>query len=320
MNPAKLKGVIAIVAVVLIAVIAVSGFYRVGQDEEALVLTFGEMTDHQADAGLYWHIPLIQSVQKVSTTMLHTMEFGYRTKETGSTSQAAQYSEIPEEATMITGDSNIVLVEAMYQYVIDDAEAFLFQVDDPYGTLQLAFETVLRRNIQNKTVDDALLKKMTIGTEVLPEFQQVVDDYNLGISIKKVEIQNTYVPEQVQAAFQDVIDAMNEKTQRLEEAERYENEVLPAARADAYEMLQSAEGYKAEKIAQATGDVANFQAVYEKYVLSPEITRQRLFIETMERILTRANVKYVVDGDSGVLKFLPLESLSPATAETGGEQ
>lgn len=316
MKPAKLKGIIALVIVALVVIIAASGFYRIEQGEEAMVLTFGKKTDHQLNAGLYWHIPLAQRIQKVSTTKVHTMEFGYRTTQAGSTTRSAQYNDVAEEAIMITGDSNIVQVEAMYQYVINDAEAFLFQVDDPYGTLQLAFETVLRRNIQNKTVDDALLKKQTIGIEVLPEFQEVVDSYHLGVSIKKVEIQNTQVPQEVESAFQDVIDAMNEKTQRLEEAERYENEILPAARADAYEMIQDAEGYKAEKIAQANGDVANFQAVYGKYVLSPEITKQRLFIETMERILKKANIKYVVDGGSdGVLEFLPLEPNG-----TGGEQ
>lgn len=315
MKPGRVKAIIALAIVAIVAIAAVSGFYRVEQGEEALALTFGKMTKHEVNAGLYWHVPLAQSVQKISTTKVHTMEFGYRTAQAGSTTQSAQYSDMQDEAIMITGDSNIVQVEAMYQYVVNDAEAFLFQVDDPYDTLQLAFETVLRRNIQNKTVDDALLKKQAIGIEVQPEFQQVVDAYRLGVTIKKVEIQNTKVPQEVEAAFQDVINAMNEKTQRLEEAERYENEVLPAARADAYQMVQEAEGYKAEKVAQATGDVANFQEVYSKYVLSPAITRQRLFIETMERILEKANMKYVVDGDSGVLEFLPLDE-----AATGGEQ
>ena len=316
MKSGKVKGILALVILALVVIVAVSGFYRVEQGEEALVLTFGKQTKHELNAGLYWRIPLAQTVKKISTTKVHTMEFGYRTAQAGSTTQSAQYADVEEEAIMITGDSNIVQVEAMYQYVVTDAEAFLFQVDDPYGTLQLAFETVLRRNIQNKTVDDALLKKQTIGIEVQPEFQQVVNEYRLGVTIKKVEIQNTKVPQEVEAAFQDVINAMNEKTQKLEEAERYKNEVLPAARADAYQMVQEAEGYKAEKIAQATGDVANFQQVYAKYVLSPAITRQRLFIETMERVLQKAQVKYVVDGgDSGVLQFLPLDE-----AATGGDQ
>ena len=204
---------------------------------------FGKMTKHELNADCTGTSPWPSPSRKSAPPRCIPWNLDTARHRRAATSQSAQYTDVQDEAIMITGDSNIVQVEAMYQYVVNDAEAFLFQVDDPYGTLQLAFETVLRRNIQNKTVDDALLKKQTIGIEVQPEFQQVVNDYRLGVTIKKVEIQNTKVPQEVESAFQDVINAMNEKTQKLEEAERYENEVLPAARADAYKMVQDAEGF-----------------------------------------------------------------------------
>lgn len=307
------KGIGFIIILAVVVIVAVGGFYRVDEGQEALVLTFEKMTDHKTQAGLYWRVPLAQRVLKESTTNLHTMEYGYRTLQSGSTTESAIYSDVEDEAIMITGDSNILKVEAMYQYVVTDIESFIFKVDDPLDTMQLAFETVMRRNIQNKSLDDALLKKQEIGTEVMPDFQKLVEDYELGIDIKKVEIQNIYVPQEVTAAYEDVNNAKNEFTQRQEEAEKYKNEVLPKARAEAYQTVQSAEAYKAEVIAQARGDVANFEKVYEKYKLSKEITRQRLFIETMERIMQNADVKYVTEGeDDGVLKFLPIENAGGA--------
>jgi membrane protease subunit HflK len=303
-----------LIVVGIIVILAGSGFYRVDEGQEALVLTFEKMTDHKIQSGLYWHVPLVQRVLKESTTNLHTMEYGYRTLQSGSTTESAVYSDVEDEAIMITQDSNILKVEAMYQYVVTDVERFAFKVDDPFGTMQLAFETVMRRNIQNKSLDDALIKKQAIGTEVLPDFQKLAEDYELGIDIKKVEIQNIYVPQEVISAYEDVNNAKNEYTQRLEEAAKYKNEVLPQARADAYQTVQSAEAYKAEVIAQARGDVANFQKVYEKYQSAKEITRQRLFIETIEQIMQNADVKYVTEGSSdGVVKFLPIEN-------TGGAQ
>ena len=152
---------------------------------------------------------------------------------------------------MLTNDNSIVSIEAIYQYTIRDVKQYYFDVDDPEGTLQLAFEAIIRRNIQNRPLDDALLNKEEIERQVLPDFQALIDTYEMGVKINDVRIQNITVPADVSAAYEDVNNAKNEKTKRLDEAEKYANEVLPEARSRAYQTLQEAEAYKAETIAAA---------------------------------------------------------------------
>lgn len=299
--------IIAICAVAVILVLASNSFYRVGQGEEALVLTFGRVTDTKGP-GLYWKVPLIQTVISESVTTIHTMEYGFRTTMTGSAGTAAKYADDTDESVMLTNDNSIVSIEAIYQYTIRDVKQYTFDVDDPEGTLQLAFEAIIRRNIQNRPLDDALLNKEEIERQVLPDFQALIDTYEMGVKINDVRIQNITVPADVSAAYEDVNNAKNEKTKRLDEAEKYANEVLPSARSDAYQTLQEAEAYKAETIAAAESEAAIFKAVYEKYQSAPEITRMRLLIETMEHALQNSGRIIVAEPDSGLIKFLPLEA------------
>lgn len=312
MSPRKNRWITISFFVILVALLSLTGIYRVEQGEDAMVLTFGEVTSHQS-SGIYWRIPFIQSIQKASLTNIRTLEYGFRTKQVGTTTQSSQYTDVPEEAIMITGDGNIVNVEVIYQLVIKNVKSYFYEVDDPIGSLKLAFETVLRRNIQSKTLDDALLKKQEIEKEVLPDLKKIINNYKMGVEIRAIQIQNIRVPQEVTAAYEDVNNAKNEKTRKLDEAEKYKNEKIPVARAKAYQMIQSSEGYKAEKIAQATGDVANFENVYAKYLSSKEITRKRLMIETMENILSKVKTKYIMESNDGVMKFLPL---APVQAQT----
>lgn len=318
MSNKKVTRYVVGVLVGIVLIVALFSFYRVKEGENAIILTFGEVTDTKVTAGLYWHLPIIQTVKVQSTTEIYTFEYGYRTTQTGTTTSAAQYNDVDEEAIMLTGDSNIVRVEAIYQVMVNDVEKFFYEVDDPFGTLRYAFETVMRRNIQNKTLDVALLKKQSIELEVYPDFKSLIEDvYNIGIDIKEVKIQNIVVPPEVSAAYEDVNNAKNEQTRKLDEGERYGNEVVPSSEAKAYKMIQDAEAYKAETIANANGEVAVFNAVYEKYVLSPEITRKRLFIETIEDIMANADQKYIVSSGSDVLEFLPLETQDTTTIRGG---
>ncbi|MEG2315843.1 MAG: SPFH domain-containing protein, partial [Clostridia bacterium] len=186
-------------------------------------------------------------------------------------------------------------------------------IDDPEGTLQLAFEAIIRRNVQNRPLDDALLNKEEIEQQVLPDFQALIDTYEMGVKINDVRIQNITVPADVSAAYEDVNNAKNEKTKRLDEAEKYANEILPNARSSAYETVQEAEAYKAETIAQAESEVAVFSAVYEKYKAAPEITRRRLLIETMESVLQNSGRIVVAEPNSGVVKVLDLDEPTSTT-------
>lgn len=317
MKQGRKKGVIVILCVVAAALLlGASSFYRVGQGEEALVLTFGHVTDTKGP-GLYWKIPLIQSVIQESVTTIHTKEYGFRTTQSGSAGTAARYADVEDESVMLTSDDSIVSIEAIYQYTIRDVKQYTFDVDDPEGTLQLAFEAVLRRNIQNRPLDDALLNKEEIEQQVLPDFQALIDTYQMGVKINDVRIQNITVPKEVAAAYEDVNNAKNEKTKRLDEAEKYANEILPTARSKAFQTVQNAEGYKAETIAEAESEVAVFNAVYEKYQASPQVTRTRLLIETMERVLENSGRIIVAEPDSDVLKILNIgdEPSNLATSE-----
>ena len=301
----KTGGIIALCVLAVLAVLGFNSFYRVGQGEEAIVLTFGRVTDTKGP-GLYWKIPLVQSVISESVTTIHTREYGYRTTHSGSAGKSATYADELDESVMLTNDNSIVSIEAVYQYTIRDVKQYYFDVDDPEGTLQLAFEAIIRRNIQNRPLDDALLNKEEIERQVLPDFQALIDTYEMGVKINDVRIQNITVPAEVSAAYEDVNNAKNEKTKRLDEAERYANEVLPVARSNAYETVKEAEAYRAETIAAAQSEVAVFKAVYDKYKAAPEITRKRLLIETMERVLQNSGRIIVAEPDGGVLKILDL--------------
>lgn len=306
----KTRTAVTVALLVAVALLAAGGCYRVGQGEEALVLTFGEVTDVKGP-GLYWRVPLAQQVIAESVTTIHTQEYGFRTTSGGTTNTAAKYVDVLEESEMLTADNSIVRLEAIYQYTIRDVKAYSFDADDPEGTMQLAFEAVIRRNVQSRPLDDALLNKEEIEQQVLPDFQALIDSYEVGIKINNVRIQNITVPTEVASAYEDVNNAKNEKTKRQDEAERYKNEVLPTARSNAYRLVQEAEGYKAETVAAAEAEAAVFTAVYEKYRSAPEITRTRLMIETLEKVLSGSGKLYLTDG-AGTTKLLTLEDVATA--------
>ena len=322
-TPAKPRGrwLILVAVLAAAALLVAGGLYRVGQGEEALVITFGEVTDTKGP-GLYWRIPGIQRIISESVTTIHDVEYGYRTAQSGNTRVAAQYTNELNESVMLTNDNSIVQLEAIYQYTIRDVKQYIFDVDDPRGTLHLAFEAILRRNVQNKSLDEALLNKDAIEREVLPDFQALIDSYAMGVKINGVHIQNITVPDAVTASYEDVNNAKNEKTRRLDEAQTYENKVLPLAKSTAYELTQKAEAYKVSTVAEAEAEVALFKAVYEKYQAQPEITRSRMLIETMESVLGGAGKIVVVDSNNNVLQLLNLDGASvlpAATAVPGGD-
>lgn len=307
---------VALLAVV--AILVATGLYRVGQGEEALVITFGQVTDTKRP-GLYWRVPGVQQIISRSVTTIHDVEYGYRTTRVSSRG-TSEYQDVLEESVMLTNDNSIVQLEAIYQYTIRDVKQYIFDVNDPEGTMHLAFEAILRRNIQNRSLDDALLNKDDIEREVLPDFQALIDSYEMGIKVVGVHIQNITVPKEVTANYEDVNNAKNEKTRRLDEAQAYENKVLPLARSQAYQLTQQAQAYQAKVVAEAEAEVALFTAVLEKYKAQPKVSRTRMLIETMESILGGAGRIVVVDEGSQVLQMLNLgqEPTAPNPDQQGG--
>ena len=322
MTQTKKKGRwgLVLIALAIIAALVAGGLYRVGQGEQALVITFGKVTGTNGP-GLYWHMPGVQQIIAESVTTIRDVEYGYRTSKTASRTSNAEYTDVKDESVMLTNDNSIVQLEAIYQYTIRDVKQYVFDVVDPEKTMHLAFEAILRRNIQNRSLDEALLSKDLIEQEVLPDFQALIDSYEMGVKINGVHIQNITVPSAVIANYEDVNNAKNEKARRLDEAQTYENKVLPLTRSQAYQMTQSAQAYKASEVAKAEAEVALFRAVYERYQAQPDITRDRMIIETMESILGEAGKIVVVDQSNNVLSLLDLSEDQPEiSVRQGGEQ
>lgn len=304
--------------IIILLILLFNSFYIVKSEEHAVIERFGEKIKLVEDAGFKLKIPLFDKVRKVNTQKVHTLQYGYRSSDVN-VNQTPKYSDVSGEAIILTKGSYLVNVEAMIQYRISDATNYLYNVDEQIETLRLAFESVLRRNVQNKDLDDALVNKDKISSEAFPELVRKINSYGLGIQIKTLKIQNISVPTQVKSAYDDVNNAKNEKSQLLDTAKKYKNEKLPNARAEAYKRIQEAEGYKAEKVSQAKGDVENFVQVYEKYIKAKEITKTRLYLETMEKILKKVDNKFIIDTNSdNIIKYLPLDPNS-LNKSKGGE-
>lgn len=300
---------IIIVPIVIVVIATLYGsYYMLDNAEEAVIERFGQLYTVESQAGLHFKLPFVDHVTVFNTNEVVSLQYGYRPKSEPTTTDYATYEDVDSEGIVLTKGSYLVNIGAIIQYKITDPAAYLYNVDDQEGTIRLAFESVLRRNIQNQDLDSALINKDSIAREILPDLSDKLNNYDLGIKITEVKLTDVLLPEDVQYAYDDVNIANNEKESYKSKAEKYSNEMLPKARADAYQLIQEAEAYKAEKIAQSKGDVENFSQVYEKYKVSKDITKTRLYIETMEKVLNNVNEKYILDmdGDNDVLKFLPL--------------
>lgn len=303
------KFFILIPIVLILAAVIFSSYYMLDNAEEAVIERFGKLNSVNSAAGLHFKIPFIDNVIIYNTNEIYSLQYGYRPLGDATTSTAASYVDVESESIVLTRGSYLINIGAVIQYRITDPAAYYYNVDDQEGTIRLAFESVLRSNIQNQLLDDALVNKDSIAKEIMPDLARKLSNYNVGISLTDVKLTDVLLPEPVQYAYDDVNIATNEKDSYKSQAAKYSNEMLPKARAEAYQMIQQAESYKAEKIAQAKGDVENFNQVYEKYRVSQDITKTRLYIETMEKVLSTVKNKYILDLDSdSVLKFLPLDT------------
>ena len=305
MKPQKL---LIILPFLLIAILVLfNSYYMLDNAEEAVIERFGKLHTVNNTAGLHFKVPFIDRVRIIKTNEILSLQYGYLPELAPTTSQAATYRDVESEAIVLTSGSYLINIGAVIQYQISDPAAYLYNVDDPEGTIRLAFESVLRSNIQNQQLEEALINKDSIANEILPDMTRKLYSYGVGITIKDIKLTDVLLPSDVQFAYDDVNIASNEKDSFRSQSERYSNEMIPKARAEAYQMIQTAEAYRAEKVAQALGEVENFNQVFEKYQVAQEITRTRLYIETMETILSNVKDKYIIDiGDDNVLKFLPL--------------
>ncbi len=306
LNKIRNFGLSGIALIILLAFFIASGFYIVNSGEEAVILRFGKFQTVISEAGPKWRIPFIEKVYKANVSEISRMEFGFETKSEGSTTNNAEYVEKTEEALMLTGDESLALVEVIIQYKIIDSRKYFFNVDDPIGTLRVVSESSIRRAIASHNLDEALTdNKFGIQQEIKENLQKICDKYQIGIAITAIQLQDVNPPSEVDAAFRDVASALEDKTSEINKATSYRNEKIPAARGNAAQMINQAEGYKASRIDYAKGDVANFIQILERYKQGKRVTRTRMYLETMEEILPGIE-KYIVSGDGGTLKLLPL--------------
>lgn len=324
---------LSLILVVAIALWIASGFYIVQQGERGVVLQFGKKSE-VTEAGLRWHIPWpIEHVEKVNVEKVHKIEIGYRVNE-----RTGGKTKVPRESVMLTGDENIVDLEFAVQYRIKNADDFLFNVRDVQGTITQATESAVREVAGNRTMDFILTEgRDEVGQDTQNLLQEILDSYKTGIFITKVEMQKALPPEEVKPAFDDAVKAREDQQRFINEAQSYANDITPRARGKAARLIQEAEGYKAATIARAEGDARRFSLVAREYAKAPRVTRDRLYLDAMEQVLSNTTKIFVDQKAGNNLLYLPLDRLIqqggasasgnqsmmndlPPAAETGGAQ
>ncbi|MFQ5428272.1 MAG: FtsH protease activity modulator HflK [Thermodesulfobacteriota bacterium] len=293
-----------VIVVIGIVFIAVNSFYTVGPEEVGVIRRFGKVIK-TTNPGPHFMIPLVDNVLKPQVTKVHRIEVGFKTIDPG---PPARYTTIDQEALMLTGDENIVAVEFIVQFKIKDAVGFLFNVRNQRKTIRDAAEAAMREVVGKTLINDILTQgRLQVQQEMRLLLQNILDTYNTGISIVAVQLQDVLPPRQVIAAFKDVASAREDREKAVEQAEGYRNDIIPKAKGGAEKIVNDAEAYKEANINKAKGDVSRFLQVLKEYRKARDITRKRIYIETMEDVLGDVD-KYIVDEElqKNLLPYLPL--------------
>jgi len=315
---------IAVILALLLAVWAMSGFYRVQSEELGIVLRFGKYV-RDAQPGLNYHLPYpIETVQLPKALRVSPISIGM-TLIDDPTRRGRTMRDVPEESLMLTGDENIVDVDftVLWRIKPKGAADFLFNIQNPEGTVKAVAESAMREVVGKSNIQPILTGARTATENAVQELmQRTLDNYGSGVLIQQVQMQKVSPPTQVIEAFNDVQNAKIDYERLQNEAQTYANRVVPEARGRAAQIIQAAEGYKAQAVAEAKGQSARFLKVYEEYNKAKQVTRERIYLETMERILGSSE-KLIYDGGNGaqgVVPYLPLNQLTPRQATTGQGQ
>lgn len=294
-----------IVGISAIALWLLSGFYMVGPGERGLVLTFGQLTS-QSESGLHYRLPSpIQSHFVVDTAQVRTAEVGYRT-------EGGNQNVVLEEAQMLTGDENMVVVQLFIQYLVQDPVAYLFHVNGAEEVLNDSAEIALRSAVGQNTIDFTMTEGRVQAQEsVRALLQAMLDQYKTGLLVTEARLLAVDPPIEVRDAFHDVVRAFEDRERLVKEAEGYAEQVVPAARGQAAQIVLESEAYREQRLIRAEGDAARFLALLTEYEKAPEVMRERLYLESIEHVLSGANIFVMETGGGGVLPFLPLTDLTP---------
>ncbi len=300
-GPKRYGGSIGLLVGLLLLLWIGSGFYIVNEGQRGIVLRFGKYVE-STQAGLRWHLPYpIEVVESVNVSQVRTVEIGYRNN---------VRSKVLKESLMLTDDENIIDIQFAVQYILKNPEEFLFNNREPENAVLQAAETAIREIIGKSKMDFVLYEgREQVAAKATELMQGILDRYKIGIAISKVTMQNAQPPEQVQAAFDDAVKAGQDRERQKNEGQAYANDVIPKAKGNAARLLEEAEGYKQRVIASSEGEASRFKQVLVEYSKAPGVTRDRLYIDMMQQVLTNTS-KIMVDQKGGNnLLYLPLDKL-----------
>ncbi len=293
-------GIIGIVILLTVAWVA-SGLYIVEEGQRGVVLRFGKHVE-TTTPGLRWHLPIpIEKVENVNISQVRTVEIGYRNN---------VRSKVLKESLMLTDDENIVDIQFAVQYILSNPEDFLFNNRDAENSVLQVAETAIRQIIGNSKMDFVLYEgREQVAADTTILMQKVLDRYQIGIQINRVTMQNAQPPEQVQAAFDDAVKAGQDRERQVNEGQAYANNVIPRASGAAARLIEEAAGYKQRVISTAEGDASRFEQILVEYTKAPDVTRNRMYLDTVQQILSSAS-KILIDQQGGNnLLYLPLDKL-----------
>jgi membrane protease subunit HflK len=306
-NMRQLGGGAGLLILVVIVAWLASGFYIVIEGQRGVVLTFGKFSEI-TNAGLRWRMPYpIQSHEIVNLASVRTIEVGYRNN---------VKTKVLKESLMLTDDENIVDIQMAVQYTLKDAKDYLFNNRQPEDTVLQAAETALREVVGKSKMDQMLNQGQAVVAKTMPIMQEILDRYKTGIHISNVNIQNVQPPEQVQAAFYDAVKANQDRERLKNEGQAYFNDVVPKAGGVASRLLLEAEGYKQRVMANAEGEASRFRQVLVEYNNAPQVTRERLYLDTVQQMLANTS-KILIDAKAGSnLLYLPLDKIIQMSGAT----
>jgi membrane protease subunit HflK len=299
-----------LLAALLVLFLLITSMFQIGPEEVGVITRFGKYV-RTVEPGLNVKFPIIERLYKVAVERQQKEEFGFRTTQAGIKSE---YSKVgtEDESLMLTGDLNLADVEWIVQYRIIDPYSYLFKVREPVTTLRDISEASMREIVGDRTVNEVLtVGRAEIAMSVHQTIQALCTEYSLGIRIEQVVLQDVNPPDPVKDAFNDVNQAQQERETLINQARSEYNKVIPKAKGQAEETIQRAEGYATERVNNALGESARFNALYYEYVKAPEVTKRRIYLETMEEVIPKLGNKIITDEDgTNVLPLLQMQLTS----------
>lgn len=296
-----------IIAGIILIIFLWSGFFQIRPEEVGVITRFGKY-NRTEESGLNVKIPILERLYKVAVERQQKEEFGFRTTSTVGRSEYTK-TNTSEESMMLTGDLNLADVEWVVQYRISDPYLYLFKVRDPVNTMRDISEASMREIVGDRTVNEVLtVGRAEIASSVQQKIQELCTEYSLGIKIEQVVLQDVNPPDPVKDAFNAVNQAQQEKETLINQARSEYNKIIPKARGQADETIQKAEGYATERVNNALGEAARFNALYREYMKAPEVTRRRIYLETMGNVIPRLGQKIITDeAGNNVLPLLQMQ-------------